>query len=127
MKRYVGEAAEDLKIRIFADSGFAEDEDAMSVSGVFELLYGSNTRFPLHARSTKQGSVSHCTAEAEIVAIDLALQKTGIPAVDLWETILNRIVEVEYMEDNSACAQILKTGKNPTLRHVLRTQKVDIA
>ncbi len=31
------------------------------------------------------------------------------------------------MEDNAACAQIIVTGKNPTLRHVLRTQKVDIA
>ena len=106
MKGYVGDAAKDLKIRIFADSNFAEDEDAKSVSGVFELLYGHNTWFPLHARSTKQGSVAHCMAEAEIVAIDLALQRTGIPAMDLWGTILNRTVQIEHMEDNSACAQI---------------------
>ena len=30
------------------------------------------------------------------------------------------------MEDNAACAQIIVSGKNPSLRHVLRTQKVDI-
>ena len=31
------------------------------------------------------------------------------------------------MEDNAACMQIIKTGRNPTLRHVNRTQKVDIS
>ena len=46
--------------------------------------------------------------------------------MDLWETVLQRTVEIEYMEDNAACALIITTGKNPSLRHVLRTQKVDI-
>jgi hypothetical protein len=40
--------------------------------------------------------------------------------------VLQRTVEIEYMEDNAACALIITTGKNPSLRHVLRTQKVDI-
>ena len=41
--------------------------------------------------------------------------------------MLQRIVKIEYMKNKATCAQIITTGKNPSLRHVLRTQKVDIA
>ena len=34
---------------------------------------------------------------------------------------------VELMEDNTATMQIIKTGRNPALRHINRTQKVSVA
>ena len=109
MQGYIGDRPKDLKIRIYADADFASDADAKSVSGVFEVLVGPNTWFPLHARSSKQGSVAHCTPEAEIVAIDTAIQKTGMPAMDLWNTVLQRTVEIEYMEDNAAKDSLFAT------------------
>ena len=36
------------------------------------------------------------------------------------------IIKCEFMEDNSATQQIIHTGKNPKLRHVNRTQKVNV-
>ena len=34
---------------------------------------------------------------------------------------------VELMEDNTATMQIIKTGRNPALRHIKRTQKVSVS
>ena len=67
MKGHVGDTIDDLWIRLFGDADFAGEKDAKSTSGIFECLHGPNTMFPLRAMSKKQGSVAHCTPEAEIV------------------------------------------------------------
>ena len=126
MKGYVGDTMDDLWIRLFGDADFVGEKDAKSTSGIFECLHGPNTMFPLHAMSKKQGSVAHCTPEAEIVAANTAVRSVGIPAIYLWRTLLGRDVHIEFMEDNTAAAIIINTGKNPNLRHVHRTQKVCI-
>jgi len=127
MKGHVGDKVDDLWIRLFGDADFAGEKNAKSTSGIFECLYGPNTMFPLHAMSKKQGSVAHCTPEAEIVAANIAVRCVGIPAISLWSVLLKRKIHVEFMEDNTATAIIINTGKNPNLRHVNRTQKVSIA
>ena len=54
-------------------------------------------------------------------------QAQGIPALELWETLLGRKpLKVQFHEDNEACLQICRSGKYPTMRHVSRTQKIDI-
>jgi hypothetical protein len=97
-----------------------------STSGVYLKLAGPNTSFPLAGLSKKQTCVSHSTTESEIVAADLAARSEGLPALQLWETILDRAVELRFYEDNQACITIVGTGRNPQLRHLGRTHKVDV-
>ena len=69
----------------------------------------------------------HTTPEAEIVAADLAIRTEGLPALQLWDMVLERSVKLKFQEDNQAIIQILKTSKNPALRHLSRTHRVNIS
>ena len=93
-------------------------------------LVGPNSFFPLAAVSKKQTAVSHSTPEAEIVAAAAALRTIGLPALDLCDCVfggvLNRKVSLNFFEDNTATIAIIKTGRNPQLRHVGRTHDVSI-
>ena len=73
---------------------------------------------PIAARSKKQTSVSHSTPEAEIVSLDFGVRTLALPALDIWETVFQREMNLEVLEDNQAAIQIVKTGKNPSLSHV---------
>ena len=81
---------------------------------------------PIAALRKKQCSVSHSTPEAEIVAVDHSIHKIGVPSLDLWETILQRKNMQVKFHDNSACVQIMKTGKCETTRHIQRTHNICI-
>ena len=83
--------------------------------------------YPLAAISKKQTCVSHSTPEAELVAMDAALRTEGLPALDLWETILGQRVKPVVEEANQAALQVVTTGKNPNMRHMSRTHGVCLA
>src|SRR4030095_10380538 len=93
-------------------------------SGVVLQLRGPNTLVTLSALSKKQTATSHSSTEAEVLAADIAVRSIGIPALQLWETLLQRPLTIQFNEDNQATQRILETGKNPTLRHLNRTQGV---
>ena len=59
--------------------------------------------------------------------MDVAVRTEGIPVLDLWDYLTKRKNVIAFMEDNEASAQIIKTGKCPTLRHMNRTHNVDVA
>jgi hypothetical protein len=71
--------------------------------------------------------VSKSTPEAEIVAIDHGLAKHALPALSLWESVLGKQMTIALMEDNSAACRVVITGRNPSMRHMSRTQRIDIA
>ena len=128
LKGHIGDKMEDLNLTLYSDADFAGCLDtAKSTSGVFIALTGPNSFFPLNAISKKQSCVSHSTPEAEIVAADLAIRTEGLPALQLWDMVLGRPVKLLFQEDNQATIQILKTQKNPTLRHLNRTHRVNIS
>ena len=128
LKGYIGDSSKDLKITLFSDADFAGCLDtAKSTSGVFIALTGPNSFFPLNAISKKQSCVSHSTPEAEIVAADLAIRTEGLPALQLWDMVLERPTKLVFQEDDQATLQILKTQKNPTLRHRNRTHRVNVS
>ena len=80
--------------------------------------------------SKKQSCVSHSTPEAELIAADMAVKSIGIPALQLWETILGgsrRKLQAIFKEDNEAAIKILNSGKNPTMRHMQRTHGICLA
>ena len=61
------------------------------------------------------------------MAADLAVRTEGLPALQLWEAVLERKVTLLFQEDNAAAIRIIETGKNPTIRHLGRTHRVDLA
>ena len=70
--------------------------------------------------------MSHSTPEAEIVAAETAMRTLGIPAMDLWDFVMNGSLPVEFMEDNESTIAVIKSGKNPTMRHLQRTHDVSV-
>jgi hypothetical protein len=122
---WVGDAPSEVGIHLYADADFAEcKRTGRSTSGVFFCVAGPDTFFPLQGASRKQSAVSHSTPEAEIVAADHGLRTVGIPAMDLWDVLLQRDVVLVVHDDNSAMIQVCRTGKNPTMRHLGRIHRV---
>ena len=60
------------------------------------------------------------------MAAEQALRECGIPAFDLWETVLQRPVSLTLLEDNQTTAHNIRTGKFPKLRHIQRMHGVNI-
>ena len=129
---WIADELAELTLTLYSDADFAGDPDSMkSTSGVFLALVGPSSFVPLGAVSKKQGCVSHSTPEAELVAADVAVRTEGLPAVALWEIIWQSAAgltvgpeRLRFREDNAAAIQILKTGRNPTIRHMGRTHRV---
>ncbi len=125
---FVGDSPSELSLGLFSDADFAGCKASQrSTSGVFLALYGPHTFFPLSAQSKKQTATSHSTVEAEIIAADHAIRTAGLPALALWETILDRSISLDVFQDNQATARIMSSGRAPTLRHVRRTHQVSVA
>ncbi len=70
--------------------------------------------------------MSHKTQEAEVIAADFALRTLGLPALTVWNVVLRRQCVIRFMEDNQSTIRIFQVGKNPALRHVGRTHRVDM-
>ncbi len=125
---FVGDNPSELSLGLFSDADFAGDKASQrSKSGVFLALYGPHSFFPLSAQSKKQTATSHSTVEAEIIAADHAIRTAGLPALTLWETILDRSIFLDVYQDNQATARIMSSGRAPTLRHIKRTHQVSVA
>ncbi len=60
------------------------------------------------------------------MAADLAVRTVGIPSLSLWDKLSDRNVVCLFHEDNAAMIQVCRTGKNPTMRHMGRTHRVDV-
>ena len=61
------------------------------------------------------------------MAADMALRTIGIPALELWCAVTeNPDLAMEFQEDNSTMITVMRTGKNPTMRHLGRTHKVSV-
>ena len=91
-----------------------------------------NTDFPLGCASTSQSCQAHSTPEAEMVAMDVAIRKMGIPSLNLWNAVLQRNdnqddgSQVIAHDDNSAVTKVCEHGRNPTMRHLGRTHGISV-
>ena len=125
---YVGDALEDLYLDQYADADWAGDKgDYRSTSGAVLFLSGPMTSFPLSAKCAKQTVTSYSTPESELVAANMALRTMALPALDLWEALLGRVVRLKFREDNQSAKQIMTTGKNPTMKHMTRTHGISVS
>ena len=125
---WVGDTIENIKMVLYCDADLASDRnDHKSTSGVYLCLQGPRTFVPVAAYCRKQTSVSESTPEAEIVALHDGLTKQGIPGLVLWEEIKGQAAQLTVAEDNQAAVRVVISGKNPNMRYLSRTQRIDIA
>ena len=88
-KCHVGNTAQQCRFGVFQDSDFAGDlKDSKSASGGLLCVFGSHTFVPASWMCKKQTSVSHSSAEPEIISLDAGLRMDGIPALDLWDLVI---------------------------------------
>ena len=86
---FVGGPPEHCFLALFQDASFAGDTlDSKSTSGGLLCLVGPKTFVTLAWMCKKQTAVSHSSAEAEIISLDAGLRMEGIPAMVLWDQIL---------------------------------------
>ena len=121
---WVGDPPHMLDLVLYCDAELAASK---STSGMFMCLLGTRTFMPLNAMSKKQTSVSKSTPEAEIVSLDHAIYKLRLPALDFWECVVTRKFSLHVMEGNEAAIRVIVTSHNPNMRHMSRTQRVDIS
>jgi hypothetical protein len=130
LEGFVGQGQDEtarLELKLFVDADFAgEREDAKSTSGGWLVLVGPHTYFPLTWVSKKQTSVSRSTTEAEVISLASSLFQEGLPALSLWELLLNRKITLRVQEDNQATIKVVSNGYSPKLRHIQRTHKVNL-
>ena len=128
LKGHVGDPPERCRLVAYADSDFAAcPETANSTSGVFVMLEGPNTSFPLVWSSRRQGSVSKSTPEAEIIALEGCVRSELLPLLTLWSFITHHEIGATIMEDNEACISICNSGYSSCMRHLSRTHRVNVA
>ena len=60
------------------------------------------------------------------MAMHATLRTVTIPMMELWKPLLPGIKSLVF-GDNESMLQVLKTGRNPTMRHLGRTHRVSVA
>ena len=58
---------------------------------VEHCVFGSHTFVPISWMCKKQTSVSHSSTESEIISLDAGLRLDGIPALTLWDLVIENI------------------------------------
>ena len=87
---FVGDPPSKCWLTLFSDASFAGDlRDSKSTSGGLLCLVGPNTFAPMSWLCKKQGAVSHSTAEAEVISLDAGCRLEGLPALILWELVID--------------------------------------
>ena len=92
---YVGNRAQHCRLRTVFKTVILQEtlEDSKSTSGGILCIFGTQTFVPNSWMCKKQTSVSHSLTEAEIISLDAVLRMDGIPALDLW----NLLIEVFHL------------------------------
>jgi hypothetical protein len=129
MVGWVGHAFDDCGLRLYSDADFAGcARTERSTSGLSLRVVASDTRFPLSGQSTRQSCVSHSTPEAEMVAADWAFRTVGRPFLDFWSALSGvNYAPLHFHEDSQAMIAVVRSGRNPTTRHLGPTFRVTVA
>jgi len=124
----VRDALSELSLELYVDADFGGDADNVrSTSGGLLALVGPSTWFPLMWTSRRQTSTSRSTTEAEVVALAMSLFGEALPAMDMWDTLLQRRVKLKILEDNEAAIKAIAKGYSSKLRHMGRVHKVNLS
>ena len=97
---HVGNTAQHCRFGLFQGSDFAGDfEDSNSRSGRRRegrgggilCFFGSRTFVPISWMCKKQTPVYHSSTESEIISLDAGLRMDGLPALDLWDVMIELV------------------------------------
>ena len=123
----VGDKSEDLKLCLYTDADHCSGIDhTKSTSGMMMAVEGPNTWFPLTWASRRQTATARSTTEAEMISLGAGLFSEALPTQEFLEHIFDRPVVLECLRDNSAVIAIVAAGYSPKLRHMSKTQRIEL-
>ena len=98
-----------------------------STSGGFVEIAGLDGRaMPIAWGACRQTSTALNTQSAEYTAVVSILKSEAIPAQNLMQQILGRPIPNKIQEDNEACIVACKKGYSPNMRHLQRTERINV-
>ena len=60
------------------------------------------------------------------MAADVTLRTMGLPAMSIWETLTGKSPKLLFHDDNQGMIGVVRSGRNPTMRHLERTHGIAI-
>ena len=70
----------------------------------------------------KQTSVSHSSTEAEVISLDAGLRMDGIPALDLWDSVIEVFHSSPNQVNKSKCQASQGNMSRNTTLHMKKTK-----
>ena len=87
----MGDKIDDIKIAMFRDTPFAGDVNYPKLtSGGFYALNGTKSICSFHV-ANKQVTVSHSSAESDIIPLEACLRRGGLPSSMFGDMVHERI------------------------------------
>ena len=130
LRGYVGDSLENCQLHLYVDADFCgEIEHTKSNSGMFLVMVGPNTWFPLAWQSKRQSSTARSTTEAELISLAKAFFPHAIPMLNLFDILIahtGKKMHLVIHEDNQATIKVIENGWSAKLAHVGRVHKIDI-
>ena len=90
-------------------------------------ILGNRTFVPISWMCKKQTSVSHSSTESEIISLDAGLRMDGLPAIDLWDLVIEVLGTIHNIpKQTQACTRNRSRDQStPKIKQVL-DQNVDL-
>ena len=124
---FIGDASHSLSLSLYVDSDFGGClYTARSTSGNVLALEGPASFALLSWSSRRQKVVSRSSTEAEFVSLSSSLFSDALPMLEVWQQLIPGI-SLQCWEDNEACIAIVKKGFSAKLRHLSKTQRINVA
>lgn len=124
---FVGDGIHHGCVHLFTDVVFVGGAPSQrSTSEIHLAMHGPHLMFPLFVASKQQAAVAFCTPEVGVVAANEGYRTALVPALSLWEYIAPKLQPPMFPEDNQACILVMRSGRNPTMRHLGRVRRANI-
>ncbi len=122
---YIGDPAHLILLVLFSDASFAGDlVGSKSTTGGFLVLVGPNTWCPITWLCKKQGAVSHSSSEAEIIALDACTRMEGLPALMLWDLVIDVFGDKSQLPNKVRNPPATGSGVLPDIRNTFEVDFV---
>ena len=130
----VGNTDKQCRPGLFQDFDFAGDlEDSKSISGGTLCIFGSHTFVPISWMCKKQAAVSHNSTEFEIISLDTGLRLDGLPALELWDLLVNDVHKrhksqrkIDVMENIDSVPSNVQSSRQEALLYVFEDNEAVI-
>ena len=128
---FVWNTAQQCRLGLFQDSDFARDlEDSKSTSRGILCIFGSHTFVPRSWMCKKQTSASHSSTEAEVISLDAGLHMDGIPALNLWDLVIQVFhsspIKTDKTKDDRGPRRNLSAKTQPNMRNHIPTKHTNL-